>query len=172
MLSSGRPHIVLIDGRSGAGKTSFAKNLARERGGYVLSLDEVYPGWDGLDAGSSHVYRHVFGAWDTNGHARYRRWDWAGNRPAEWVDIPETPLLVVEGCGAIRTDALRYSSELYWLNAPERIRKERTEARDGDAFVKHWVRWALQEERFLLTHESDQKALVIDTSQSGVSNGA
>ena len=172
MPSLARPDIVFIDGRSGAGKTSFAREFAASRGGYVLSLDEVYPGWDGLDAGSSHVYQHVVASIDRGEAARYRRWDWLEARPADWVEVPRTPVLVIEGCGAIRAEAKRYSSELYWLEAPEELRRERTVARDGDVFSPQWVRWALQEERFLMAHGSSRRAQVIDTSESGVSNGA
>ncbi len=43
-----RPRITLVDGRSGSGKTTFATELAEREGAQLLSLDDVYPGWDGL----------------------------------------------------------------------------------------------------------------------------
>lgn len=158
MPSLAKPHLVFVDGRSGAGKTSFATELAASRGGVVVSLDDVYPGWDGLDAGSHTVYRGVVEALARGDVGRYRRWDWGAGRPAEWVEVYHPDLVVIEGCGALRRDASLFSSELYWLDADEDVRRERTQERDGDAFVNLWVRWALQEDRFLSLHESNERA--------------
>ena len=98
---SGRP-VILLDGGSGAGKTSLAARVAASwratRGEelQVVSLDDVYPGWDGLAAGSAAVTRILAGS-----NAGYRRWDWDRSRPAAWVSVdPHRPILV-EGCGAL-----------------------------------------------------------------------
>ncbi|GMA89644.1 hypothetical protein [Homoserinibacter gongjuensis] len=74
-LASGpHPWVLLIDGRSGAGKTVLARDLARLTGATLVSLDEVYPGWDGLAAGAAAVPGIIRdGGW--------RRWDWAADRP-------------------------------------------------------------------------------------------
>ncbi|MEO8095730.1 MAG: hypothetical protein ABI632_12485, partial [Pseudolysinimonas sp.] len=47
-IASGPRPVVLIDGRSGAGKTTLARELAPLVGAQLVSLDDVYPGWDGL----------------------------------------------------------------------------------------------------------------------------
>ena len=39
------------DGRSGAGKTRLAAELSAELGAAVVSLEDLYGGWDGLDRG-------------------------------------------------------------------------------------------------------------------------
>ena len=53
--------VVLIDGRSGAGKTSLARLLVARwpLTGRVqlVALDSLYPGWDGLDPGVEHRAR-------------------------------------------------------------------------------------------------------------------
>ena len=74
MPSSPKPTITLIDGRSGAGKSHYAAGLANTSGAQVVSLDEVYPGWDGLDAGSWHIYTHVVLPISQGLPARYQRW--------------------------------------------------------------------------------------------------
>ena len=47
---------ILIDGRSGAGKTTFAGLVGEATGFHVIHLDEFYPGWGGLIAVS---YTHL-----------------------------------------------------------------------------------------------------------------
>ena len=54
------PVIIAVDGRSGAGKTTLAVELAARlrahHTGSRFHLEEIYPGWDGLAAG---VERYV-----------------------------------------------------------------------------------------------------------------
>ena len=149
---TGSHPIVLVDGRSGSGKTQFATKLASELGGSLLSLDEVYPGWDGLDAGSWHVYLNVLQALASNTPARYRVWDWQTQKPAHWVTVPAGTPLVIEGCGAIRLESVALATEAIWLEAPEAIRYERAVSREGEYYKPLWKRWALQEDRFIALH--------------------
>ncbi|MEZ5188733.1 MAG: hypothetical protein R2723_09135 [Microbacterium sp.] len=56
---------VLIDGQSGAGKTTLAA-LLRDgwRGAVeVVALDDVYPGWDGLAAGADAAREQILEPW-------------------------------------------------------------------------------------------------------------
>ena len=38
--------ILLIDGRSGSGKSELATAIAAATGSQVVRLDDLYPGWD------------------------------------------------------------------------------------------------------------------------------
>jgi uridine kinase len=162
MPSSPKPTITLIDGRSGAGKSHYATGLARTSGAQVVSLDEVYPGWDGLDAGSWHIYTHVVLPISQGLPARYQRWDWTTHSPGSWVTVAENTNLILEGCGAIRREMLPFASSSIYLEAPEELRHERALHRDGNSYEAHWQRWALQEQRFLDIHHSNRIAEVVE----------
>jgi hypothetical protein len=144
---SGRP-VILLDGGSGAGKTSLAARVAASwratRGEelQVVSLDDVYPGWDGLAAGSAAVTRILAGS-----NAGYRRWDWDTSRPAAWVSVdPHRPILV-EGCGALTVASAPLATCRVWLELDEAARKTRALARDKGGFDPYWDIWAAQELR-------------------------
>jgi len=51
--SAGTTLVVAIDGRSGAGKSTLAHTLAGRLGAPLVSLEDLYGGWDGLERGVS-----------------------------------------------------------------------------------------------------------------------
>jgi len=161
MKPAAKPSITLVDGRSGAGKTVFATALATERGATLISIDNAYPGWDGLDAGSWLIYRGVIEAIAEGRPAGYRRFDWETYTFAQWSEVPVDKPLIIEGCGAIRQESVLLATESIWLEAPEEVRVARALARDGESYAPLWKRWALQEERFLALHRSVEIATTL-----------
>jgi len=158
MPRSPKPALILVDGRSGAGKSVWAQALAREIDATLISLDDVYPGWDGLDAGSEHVSSWVLVPFSQGKLGTFSTWDWTAQRPGEKVAIDPLRPLIVEGCGAIRRESVAFATRSVWIEASEQTRKARALARDGDMFAPHWTRWALQEERFMALHDPAQAA--------------
>ncbi len=153
--------LLLVDGRSGAGKTQWAKNKQEELGFFLLSLDDIYPGWDGLDAGHRHAFHHGIVPWSKGEVARLRMWDWGAMRPGEVMEIDPGKSLIIEGCGAVSLLTSPFASERYWVEADSAIRQQRALERDGEMFAPHWTRWSLQEDRFYSFHRSPLLADVV-----------
>lgn len=154
-LAGGRRPIVLIDGGSGSGKTELATRLAPMLDAELVRLDDLYPGWDGLEAASRMVHTDVIGG------ARWRRWDWTTDAPAEWHDLDPARPLVVEGCGALSRRSRALATYGIWVELDEPTRKARALARDGAAYAPHWDRWAAQEREFFRRERPDLLADVI-----------
>lgn len=134
---------ILIDGRSGSGKTDLATSLAAAwPEAQLVRLDDLYPGWDGLAAGSAAVPRLLL-------HRRWRSWDWAGDRPGEWHELDPQRPLIVEGVGALSIHSRPLAAYAVWVELGDEERKRRALARDGETYAPHWDRWAAQEEAFL-----------------------
>jgi uridine kinase len=144
---------VLIDGRSGSGKTEFAALLvAAWPGAQLVRLDDLYPGWNGLEAGSALVHTRVLG------ELRWQRWDWAANQPAEWHTLDPTRPIVVEGCGALSIENRRVATLGLWVDLDDATRKARALARDGASYAPHWDEWAAQEEIFIARESPRERA--------------
>lgn len=156
--------IVLIDGRSGAGKSTLASALASELpGAYLLRLDEVYPGWHGLDRASAALPRILrTGAW--------RSWDWSADRPGQWRRLPTGGLLVVEGVGALSRQSRALADLAVWVELPERERQRRALARDGERYAPYWRMWAAQECRFIARDRPTQLADAILSASDARAN--
>lgn len=143
--------VILIDGRSGVGKSQLATELAaRLPGTQLVRLDDLYPGWDGLDAASRAVPLLLQ-------TGRWRAWDWAGARPGALHTVDLDRPIIVEGVGALSRASRPFARIALWLEADDGERKRRAIERDGDTFAPHWERWAAQEERFIA--REDPRAL-------------
>lgn len=134
---------ILVDGRSGSGKTTIARRIVDERPELqLLRLDDLYPGWDGLDAAS----RAVPGILVT---LRWRAWDWPAASPGRWHELDPARPILVEGVGALSRASRPLAARAIWVETHAATRKRRALARDGDSYAPFWDRWAAQEEVFL-----------------------
>ena len=150
------PLTVLIDGRSGAGKTVTAKRLRQLLGAQLVHLDDAYPGWTGLASATKAVAETILST--QKGHAGYRQWDWFENAYGPWREVNPHADLIVEGSGALSDATIAAARKrsghrvlTVVLEAPEGPRRSRVHSRDGDP-SSWWEMWALQEN----THFAEQ----------------
>lgn len=141
---SRRP-VVLLDGRSGSGKSVLGGLLAPLLDAQLLSLDELYPGWEGLEAGSAVVHETVLRAVNPG----WVRWDWAAEAWAGWHPLDPQRALIVEGCGALSGANRALATFGIWLELDAAERHRRFSERDAGRFDAYWDRWAAQEDAFI-----------------------
>jgi uridine kinase len=149
--------VVLIDGGSGSGKSSLADRLALALPAQLVRLENVYPGWDGLDAASAAVQTDILAAKSPG----WRSWDWVTSEPRERHPIDASRGLIVEGSGSLSRENRQLATFGIWLRLEEKTRRDRALARDGDLYAPHWHRWAAQEAAFVARERPEQLADVI-----------
>ena len=147
------PVIIAIDGRSGAGKTTLAIELAaRLREHHKVSLfhlEDIYPGWNGLAAGIERYASTVLAPLHRGEPAEWVSWDWNAHYDgATRITLP-AEIVLVEGVGAAAEAARPYLAAVIWADAPEQDRRSRALARDGESYEPFWDEWAAQEQEWL-----------------------
>lgn len=148
--------ILLLDGRSGSGKTTLADRIAPLFGAEVVHLDDLYPGWHGLEQGSLTAVRHVVRPLREGMEAVYRRWDWAADAYVDEVRIAPGGVVIVEGCGALSRESAVLADVSLWLDLDETERHRRARERGGDDWW--WQLWREQEDAFYARERSPELA--------------
>ena len=160
--------VVLIDGRAGSGKSTFARLLQdlvfqeTKQSPKVIHMDDLYPDWEGLAQGSLYLVEQILKPLKLAGKAQWQRWDWAndkrgGSDPGNgWREFDGQNMLIVEGCGSVTTQSAELADLTIWIEADRQTRKERFEARDRRLFSNFWNSWSAQEDAFYQEQHSQQ----------------
>lgn len=162
------PWIVSIDGPAGSGKTTVADRLRRDlvaegRMVSVIHMDDLYEGWEGLDADreqglQARLIGQVFEPLSQGRTGRWQRYDWHAGRLVRWVSLPPPEVLIVEGCGSGAQAYTAYRSLLVWVEAPPAVRLARGVERDGEQVVPRWLAWMRAEDRHFSRNDTRRRA--------------
>lgn len=147
------PVIIAIDGRSGAGKTTIAIELAaRLRAHHKVSLfhlEDIYPGWNGLAAGVERYITTVLAPLRSGQAAEWVTWDWEKHYDGGVRVTLPAEIVIVEGVGAASDAARPLLDAVVWAEAPDDERRARALSRDGSTYEPYWDLWAAQEVEWL-----------------------
>ncbi|WP_026556109.1 aminodeoxychorismate synthase component I [Arthrobacter sp. 35W] len=172
-MTAPSPILIAVDGRSGAGKTTLALELAALLRGHrrvsVFHLEDIYPGWDGLAAGVERYVGRVLAPLSAGQDARWASWDWDNHFDGPMHTTPLADVVIVEGVGAAHASARPFLDVVVWVEAPDVDRKRRALARDGDTYAPFWEQWARQEEELLA---ADDVAAAADLVVAGLADDA
>lgn len=159
--------IILIDGRAGSGKSTFANQLADqlflelEVAPRVVHMDDLYPGWEGLRSGSNYLNQRILTPLSSGSTASWQVWDWqAGVRGARhepgngWREFSGGIPIIIEGCGSLSRFAREKADIAIWIESDSETRKARLLQRDGHKFDEYWPTWISQEAEFYQQEKS------------------
>ncbi|WP_269939589.1 aminodeoxychorismate synthase component I [Arthrobacter sp. HY1533] len=167
-----RPVLIAVDGRSGAGKTTVAVELAtllrRHRPVSLFHLEDIYPGWDGLAGGVERYIDSVLAPLSQGLAATWTAWDWEAQNDGASRTTAVAPVVIVEGVGSSHGRAAGFLDAVVWVDAPSQTRKQRALARDGETYAPFWDLWAGQEERLQADDAGIEAADVLVDGTHGV----
>jgi uridine kinase len=161
---SGRPLIVAVDGRGGAGKSTLVERLrAIVPASGVVHTDDIawnHAFFDWSDLMAEHVLRPL------------HRGEAVEFRPPAWIEHGRTgaihvpaglDVVWVEGTGIIREDLAPWIDASIWVQGDLDEQERRLVARDGDSAAqqRHVAAWLAEELPFLRREQPWRKATIV-----------
>ncbi|AEA22921.1 hypothetical protein Psed_0658 [Pseudonocardia dioxanivorans CB1190] len=157
--------LVTVDGFSGSGKSRLADAVGLTLVAPVLSLEELYPGWDGLAAAVPLAVDWIARPLAQGRPARWWPWDWTRGARAGPRELAPAPVVLLEGCGAGAAALRPFTDTAVWVDAAPDVREQRLRARaDWPGYAPFRARWAAQEDAWHATERTAEHAdLVVRT---------
>lgn len=163
------PHrLILVDGGSGSGKTTFADQAAALLGANLVRTDDLAwhhhaTDWD------NELVSHVIEPWQRGELVRYRPPGWVTRDRAGAVTVDPGRQLIIEGVGAARAFLARLADLVIWVQTDRTLARERGIARDVELgrtpaeAERFWAEWMSAEEPFLAAERPWRNAdLIVD----------
>jgi glycosidase len=159
----GKTRLVAIDGPGGAGKTAFAKRLAKALDGAPMVATDDFASWQNRHQWWPRLEAEALGPLAAGKAARYERSRWTPDQPVESRTVSPGPVVLLEGVSSGREIVRDRLSYLIWVEAPAETRLVRGLARDGESARTDWETWMAEEDAFFGRDAvRDRADLVVD----------
>lgn len=160
----GRPRVIAIDGRGGAGKTTLAKRLHHEvPNSVVVHTDDVAWNQAYFDWGSVLV-ENILRSLHRGEGVDFRPDAWITHGRPGSIAVPGgADFIWVEGTGVVREELAPWLDASVWIQGDLDEQERRLVVRDGDTpeQVEHVANWLLEELPFILREQPWARATMI-----------
>lgn len=161
-------HLILIDGRSGSGKSTFARKVAELLHGQIVHTDDIawhldIINWD------RELIQGVIEPWREGKHVSYRPPGWIRMGREGSVEATPSPILIVEGVGAGRESLAGLADLVIWVQADNDKARARgierdmqqTDRREPAEAERFWDEWMATETPYLNGERPWERAKLI-----------
>ena len=168
---AGRPLVVAVDGRGGAGKSTLVERLRRAvPASGVVHTDDVAWHHACFDWGAL-LGEHVLAPLHRGGSVAFRPPAWAEHDRPGAIRVPGgLDVVWLEGTGVVREELAEWTDASIWVQGDLDEQERRLVARDGDsAEVRRQVAgWLAEELPFVLREQPWRRATVVVAGTSGL----
>ncbi len=175
--------LVGIDGGGGAGKTTFANQLAKVLNASIVRLDDFYKAKKdrsdekqnsdiNVDFDWDRIEKEIFIPIRNNTSVTYSFYDWSKDTITHQVQVPDDLPIIIEGGYSLQPKFFNDYDFTVFVEAPEDLRLQRALARDGEHMRSYWeTTWLPADKRYKDINQPNLKAdLLISGSESDFNN--
>jgi len=159
----GSTHVIAIDGRAGAGKTTLANELALalslRRQVTVIHLDEIYAGWDlALTQSLTDSLSYILKTLASERPVSVPIYDWQLEEFNSNREISPCDVIIIEGVGSAQQVVREMATTSIWIDIDREAGLLRVLDRDGSAIEEQMNRWQIREEAHFLSDATRENA--------------
>lgn len=169
--------IVGVDGCGGAGKSTFAEEVAKLSAKItMIHMDDFYlPSYSringtpeekpiGVDFDWQRLRQQVLVPLANNQEGNYQRYDWCSDSLNEWHRVCIGGIVIIEGVYSIRKELDNFYDFKIFVDCPKKLRLKRGIERDGQEAKDIWENiWMVAEDIYMMEHRPYERAdLVVD----------
>lgn len=158
MDRAGPTRLVAIDGPGGAGKSTFAVQLADAAGGAPVIRTDDFASADNPINWWPRMLTEVIEPLTRGELASYQRYDWPSENLAEWHTVEPAPIVIIEGVTAGRSEWAALMSFLIWIDTPRNERLRRVVERDWSEALEDSDTWMTEEDDHYARDPTKQRA--------------
>lgn len=147
----GSTHVLAIDGRAGAGKTTLASGLfmglKATHSVTLIHMDDVYEGWEyALDRSLTRRLSNLLEDLSRGFPHQLPIYDWSARVFNSYRDIAPTHTLILEGVGSGQRIVREFATATMWLDVDSETGLRRVLERDGIVSEPHMSQWQIDED--------------------------
>jgi uridine kinase len=159
----GRTHLIAIDGRAGAGKTTLANELSLalgvDRAVKIIHLDMAYAGWENsLGESLTAMLSKLLADLSRDRAALLPIFNWKEMAFDSEQVISPADLIIMEGVGSAQAVVRKFATATIWLDIDPTIGLQRVLDRESMAIHDQMRRWQVAEEAHFLADGTREKA--------------
>ncbi len=168
----GKTHVICIDGRAGAGKTTLAAQLAKAFDGSIqIHMDDLYQGWtNALGPALTQTLLEIIAAQRSSKALSLPIFDWNLGKFASSRVIPPCKILFLEGVGSAQRKVREFASTTIWLDIESEIGIQRVLERDGFQIENQMRNWQIAQESHFRSDKTRENAHFIVSTGAPTAN--
>jgi uridine kinase len=166
----GKTHLIAIDGRAGAGKTTLAEGLSLalgvNRAVKIIHLEMIYAGWEGsLGKSLTMTLSQLLEDLSNDRASLLPIFNWQEMAFDSEKLVSPSDLIIFEGVGSAQEIVRRFATATIWLDIDPAIGLQRVLDREGMAIHDQMRQWQREEEALFLYDQTREKAdFILSTS--------
>lgn len=153
--------IICIDGRGGAGKSTYAKHLSSLLGDCSIVHTDDFASLEEPISWYKRMLKQVLIPIGKNLKSIYQKYDWDKRQLSEWLTITPQKYLLIEGVSSCRNEFRPYISYAIFIETNKKLCLARGLKRDGEHMQGQWLKWMSEEESYIKEHAPQEFANVI-----------